>query len=98
MKNLRLKKGASNLYRLRKEIDNTIVKVTRNPKSLLEKENKAINDRTIRHSRNLSEYNEDYYKPVKVGYFWSNYIEYEDNSYRNEKLSVEKYLIKLDHT
>ena len=94
MKNLRLKKGASNLYRLRKEIDNTIVKVTRNPKSLLEKENKAINDRTIRHSRNLSEYNEDYYKPVKVSYFWSNYIEYEGKGDRNKKIS----LIKLDHT
>ena len=91
MKNLRLKKDASNLYRFRKKIDNTIVKVIRNPKSLLEKENKAINNRTIRHSRNLSEYNEDY-KPVKVGYFWSNYIEYEGKSNRNKKLSVEKYL------
>ena len=43
-----------------------------------EKENKEIKDRIIREIRNLFEYKEeDYYKPIRVGNFWSkNYIEY----------------------
>ena len=37
----------------------------------------------------------DYYKPVRVGNFWSNnYIEYESNRDRNETLSVQEYLIE----
>ena len=44
---------------------------------------------------------EDYYKPVRVGKFWSNnYIEYEyeSSSNRNKKLTIKNILIKLDHT
>ena len=34
----------------------------------------------IRDSRNLFQQEEDYYKPVKAGNFWSNsYIKYESN-------------------
>ena len=41
----------------------------------LKKENKAIKCRILRSIRNLFEH-EDYYKPVRVGNFWSNsYIE-----------------------
>ena len=60
------------------------------------KENEAIKDRVIRDIRNLFEHEEeDYYKPVTVGNFWSNnYIEYESCSDRNKTLSVKEYLIK----
>ena len=53
--------------------------------------------RIIRDIRNLFEHEEeDYYKPVRVGNFWSNnYMEYESNSYRNKTLSVEEYLNKI---
>ena len=47
--------------------------------------------------RNLFQHEEeDYYKPVKVGNFWSNnYIEYESNADRNKMLSIEEYLNKI---
>ena len=36
---------------------------------------------------------EDYYKPVREGNFWSNHhIEYESNGDRNKTPSVEEYL------
>ena len=39
---------------------------------------------------------ENYYKPVRIGNFWSkNYIECESNGDRNKTLSVEKYLNKI---
>ena len=38
----------------------------------LKTENKAIKDRIIRDIMNLLEHEEDYYKPVTVGNFWSN--------------------------
>ena len=39
---------------------------------------------------------EDYYKPVRAGNFWSNnYIEHESNGDRNRMLSNEEYLIKI---
>ena len=39
---------------------------------------------------------EDYYKPVRIGNFWSrNYIEYESNGDRNKTLSIEEYLNKI---
>ena len=49
------------------------------------KENEAIKERVIRDIRNLFENEEeDYYKPVQVGNFWSNnYIEYGSNDDRN---------------
>ena len=50
----------------------------------LEKESKAIKDRIIRDIKNLFEYEEEnYYKPVRVGNFWSNsYIEYKSKGGR----------------
>ena len=63
----------------------------------LKKENEAIKDRVKRDIRNLFEHEqEDYYKPVRVGNFWSNnYTEYESNSDRNKTLSIEEYLNKI---
>ena len=55
------------------------------------KETRAIKDRIPRDIKNLFEHEkeeESYYKPVTVSKFWSNnYIEYESNGDRNEKLS-----------
>ena len=50
----------------------------------LKKENEAIKNRVIRDIRNLFQHEEeDYFKPVRVGNFWSNkYIEYESTGDR----------------
>ena len=81
---------------MKKEIDDTTVKGIRNLYGL-KKENKAIKNRIIRDFRNLFEHQEeDYYKLVRVGDFWSNnYIEYESKGDRNKTLSVEEYLNKI---
>ena len=63
----------------------------------LEKENKAIKYRILRDIRDLSEHEEEenYYKPVRVGNFWSNnYIEYKSKGDR-KTLSVDEYLDKI---
>ena len=71
--------------RLEKEDD--IIKDVRNL-FRLKKVNKAIKD-----IKNLFEHEKDYYKPVKVGHFWSiDYIKHESNDDRNKTLSVEEYL------
>ena len=46
----------------------------------------------IRDIKNFFEHEEeDYYKSVRVGSFWSNtYIEYESNSDRKKTLSIEE--------
>ena len=62
---------------------------------------KKIENRILRDIKSLFEHEdeENYYKPVRVSNFWSNdYIEYESKCDRNKTLTVEKYLIKLDHT
>ena len=61
---------------------------------LKKKENEAIKDRMIRDIRNIFENVEKYYyKPGRVGNFWSNNcIEYESNGDRNKTISVEEYL------
>ena len=52
----------------------------------LEKENEAIKDVIIRDIRTLLEQQDYYYKPIRVGNFWSNnHIEYESNGVRNKK-------------
>ena len=59
----------------------------------LEKD-KKIEDNTIKIVRNLGE--EDYYKPVRLGNFWSkNYTEYESNGDRNKTRSIEEYVNKI---
>ena len=58
-----------NLFRTKKEIDDTTIKDIRNLLRL-KKENEAIKDRIIIDIRNILEYEEeDYYKPVRVGTF-----------------------------
>ena len=83
-------KDIRNLFRLKKEQNYTAVKDIRNL-FRQEKESKAIKDRILRNIKNLFEHEkeeESYYKPVTVTKFWSNnYIEYESNGDRNEKLS-----------
>ena len=63
----------------------------------LKKENQAIKQRLIRDIRNLFQHEEeDHYKPVRIGNFWSNkYIKYESNSDRKKTLSTEGYLNKI---
>ena len=56
--------------------------------------------RTIRDIKNIfeREVEENYYEPVGESNFWSkSYIKYDSNGDRNETLSVEEYLIKLNH-
>ena len=76
-------KDVRNLFRLIREIDKK--KLLR-----LKKENETIKYRVIRDIWNFFEYEEEvYYKPVRVGDFWSsNYIEYESNGDKNQTLSV----------
>ena len=58
----------------------------------LKKENEETKVRVIRNTRNLFEH-EDYYKPARVGNFWSNnYTEYDSNSNSNKTLSIKHYL------
>ena len=85
-----------NLFRLKKEIDNTTIKKIRNL-FRLKKGNEAIKDRIIRDIWNIFEREEeDYFKPVNQVTFWSNnYIEYESNGDRNKTLSAEEYLNKI---
>ena len=64
----------------------------------LKKENKAIKDRIIKDIRNLFEHEEEQnsFKPVKVGNFYSNnYTEHESNGNRNKTLSAKEYLNKI---
>ena len=53
----------------------------------MKKENEAIKYREITDIKNLFEHKEEnyFYKPVRVGNFWSNnYFEYESNNDRNK--------------
>ena len=72
-----------NLFRIKKDIDDNTIKAY-----FSTEKRKAIKGRVIRDNRNLFEQEkEDYYKPVRVGNFWSdNYIEYESNCGRNKTL------------
>ena len=85
-----------NLFRLKTEIDDTIIKDIKNL-FRLKKETDANNERVIRDIENLFDHEaEDYYEPVKAGHFWSNnYIECGSDGDRNITLSI---LIKFDHT
>ena len=88
-------KDVKNLFRLQKKkkrIDGTAMKHARNIFRLKKEINDTtVKDRIIRDIRNLFEHEEgDYYKPVRVGNFWSNnYIEYESIDDRNKALSFE---------
>ena len=44
----------------------------------------------------LFKQDDDYYKPIGVGYFWNNnYIECKSNGDRNKNLSIKEYLDKI---
>ena len=85
-------KDVRNLFRLKKEIDDTKFKDIRNL-SRLKMRNEAIQIRDI---KNLFQHEkEDCYKPERGGNFWSNnYIDYESNGDRNKTLNN----ILTDHT
>ena len=63
----------------------------------MKKEYQAIKYKTTKNIRSLFEKEkEDYYKPKRVDNFSKrNYIEYESDIDRNEKLSAEEYLNKI---
>ena len=81
---------------IKKQLQDNVIKSVRNVFKL-EKENEVIKDRIIRDNSNLfDEEEENYYKPVRVGNFWSNnYIEYETNSNRNKIVAFKEYLNEL---
>ena len=57
---------------------------------------KAIKGRIVGDIRSLFEQEEDYYKPVRVGNFYStNYIKYESNSDRNKSLSIKEFFEEI---
>ena len=79
----------NNVYRGQKKL--------RKPKMKNQSEDKIITateDRIIRNIKKFFEREEeDYYKPVRVGNFYSNnYVEYENNGDRNKTLSIEECL------
>ena len=84
--------------RLKREIDDITIKDIRSLFRLKE-ENEAIKERVVRNIRNFFEYEEDYYKLIRLGNFWSNNI-------LNMKVMVievkhyqlENILIKLEQT
>ena len=93
-------KDVKKSFKLKKEIDEKRIKSIKNP-FRLRKENQAIKDRIIRDIRDLfDQEKEAYYKPVRVGNFWSKrYIE----NMKAVGIEIKHYhlnsnLIKLDHT
>ena len=73
-----------NIFKLNK-IEKTKVVAIKGIRNLfsMKKENKAIKDRIILDIRNLYGHEEYYYKPIRVGNFWSNnYIEYKSKGNR----------------
>ena len=85
-------KDIKNIFRLRKEIDNSAIKgITK------KKENETIKDRIIRDIKSLFEQENNYYKPIRVGNLWNNsFIEYESNS--DKKNQYKNILMKLKPT
>ena len=83
-------KNLFGLNKLKKETNEAAIKLVRNL-FRLKKENKAIKHRIVRDIRNLFEHEEEYYyKPGRVGKFWSKYyIEYKSKDDR-KTLSVKK--------
>ena len=83
--------------RLKKEIDDITIKdITKLFR--LKEENVAIKERVIRNIKNLFEYEDDYYKIVRLGNFWSNNI----FNMKVMVIEVKHYqlkniLIKLEH-
>ena len=80
-------KNIRNLFRLKKELNDTAIKDIRKL-FRLEKEIKGIKDRILRDIKIPFEYEkeeENHYKPVTVSNLWSNnYIEYKSDSDKNK--------------
>ena len=83
-------KDIRNLFRQKVIVSNVDYTVNKNIINLvgLKKEIEAVKDRLIRDTRNLFEHEEkDYYKPVRVGNFWSSsFIEYESAGDKNKTI------------
>ena len=104
-------KDVRNLFRLKKEIDDTKIKDIRNL-FRLKKEKKVIKGRIPRYIRNIFEHEEEEeencHKSVRVSIFSSNnYIEYKSKIYiykiyilfiEIKPFQLKNILIKLDHT
>ena len=90
-------KDTRNLFRLKKEQNDTAIKDIRNLFRLTKKV-KGMKDIVLKNIENLFEYEKqkENYKPVTLNNFWSNnYIEYKSNGNKNKILSVEEYLNKI---
>ena len=103
MENSRLKEenfitDIGNLFRLKKQQNDTAIKEIRNLLFRMKKK-KGIKYIVLRTIKKLSEYKkekENYYKPVKVNTFWNNnYIDYKSNGDKNKTVSAEEYLNKI---
>ena len=103
MKNQRPKeekiiKDIRNLFRLKKEQNDTAIKGVTNL-FRLRQEVKGIKDIVLRNIKNLFEYEkeeENYCKPIRVNNFWSdNYIEYKGRANKNRILLIEEYVKKI---
>ena len=94
----KLIKDIKNLFRLKKEQNDTAIKDTRNL-FRLKIEIKEIKDIVLRNIKNHFEFEneeETYHKPVWLNNFLSNnYIEYKSNDDKNKRLSVKEYLYKI---
>ena len=87
---------SGNLFRLKKEIDDTTIKDKRNL-FRLKKENKVIKDRMLRDIRNSFEHQEEeknYYKPVRV----TNILNWKVKVIQIKHYQLKNILIKLNHT
>ena len=84
--------------RLKIEIDDITIKDIRSLFRLKE-ENEAIKERVVRNIRNFFEYEEDYYKLIRLGNFWSNNIlNMKVMNIEVKHYQLENILIKLEQT
>ena len=84
--------------RLKRETDDITIKDIRSLFRLKE-ENEAIKERVVRNIRNFFEYEEDYYKLIRLGNFWSNNIlNMKVMDIEVKHYQLENILIKLEQT
>ena len=84
--------------RLKRETDDITIKDIRSLFRLKE-ENEAIKERVVRNIRNFFEYEEDYYKLIRLGNFWSNNIlNMKVMNIEVKHYQLENILIKLEQT
>ena len=84
--------------RLKRETDDITIKDIRSLFRLKE-ENEAIKERVVRNIRNFFEYEEDYYKLIRLGNFWSNnLLNMKVMNIEVKHYQLENILIKLEQT